>query len=484
MGKLVELTTLKVKAIIWCTCALVIGMLSVWIWTNSNAAWDNYLNKSYRAGYELYGSLTKGEPAPTGVEIMKMDKLPKVQKVIYPTVVSILSHQSSPIQSTQLQLTIHSSDLKYPIAKLEQNINDTPAQQLGNVIRFLASFCSDPILYTQRADQIWLRVDGTKIWSCDAAPTDYRLLAAAIVFFGIAILLVQIDTTTAMFTTFSSALRNQSQFNGKHTFEAQGPRELREIIETVNDYFEFEREKLTKRAMVMSGVSHDLGTPATRLRLRTALIEDKELRKRLEGDIDQMTSMIEGVLTYTRSEIDSEETRRISLTSLVESIVADYADVGRPVTFEQASHQEIETPGSVFNARAHATLAPAQDARRVLAYVRPMSMRRAITNLIDNALKYGRRATVSILTTSTTATILVEDEGNALTVDQLNALTAPFLRGENSNYIEGTGLGLTIVSTIAKQHRGTLMFEKTSVGVRAKLKIGRINHDTDVTDRL
>ena len=475
MGKLIALTTLKVKAIVWCTCALSVGMLSVLIWTNSNTAWNNYLNKSYQVGYELYDTLTAGGPTPTDVVMDTLDRLPKAQQVIYPTFVSILSHQSSPIQSTRLQLTIHSSDLKYPIAQLEQDINDTPAQQLGNVTRFLASYCSDPILYTQRADQMWLRVDGNKIWSCDAAPVDYRLLAVAILLIGIAIVVVQIDTTTTMFTTYASALRKQSQFNGKHTFEAHGPSELREIIETVNDYFEFEREKLTKRAMVMSGVSHDLGTPATRLRLRTALIEDEELRQRLEGDIDQMTSMIEGVLTYTRSEIDSEETHQVSLTSLVESIVADYADIGQPVTFEQASDQEIETPGSVFSARAHATLTPAEDARRVLVHVRPMSMRRAITNLIDNALKYGRRATVSILTSSTTATILVEDEGNALTVEQLNTLTAPFLRGENANYIEGTGLGLTIVSTIAKQHRGTLKFERTSIGVVAKLTVGRLN---------
>lgn len=470
-----NLTTLKAQTFVWFACALAIGIMSTLIWRNSNAAWDHYLDNSYQAGYELYWSLTQDEPAPAGVQLETLDNLPTAQKVIYPTVVSILSHQSPPIQSTRLQLTIHSSDLKYPIAKLDQDTNDTPAQQLGNVVRFLASYCSDPILYTQRADQTWLRVDGTKIWSCDAAPSDFRLLAAAILLIGTAIVVVQIDANTAMLARFSSALRKQSHFNGRHTFEPHGPKELREIIETVNDYFELEREKLTKRAMVMSGVSHDLGTPATRLRLRTALIEDKELRERLEGDIDQMTSMIEGVLTYTRSEIDSEETHQVSLTSLVESIVADYADVGRPVTFEQASYQEIEATRSVFNARAHTTLTPAEDARRVLAHVRPMSMRRAITNLIDNALKYGRRATVSISTTSTTATILIEDEGNALSVAQLNALTAPFLRGENANYIEGTGLGLTIVSTIAKQHRGTLRFEKTSIGVRAKLTVRRLN---------
>jgi signal transduction histidine kinase len=298
-------------------------------------------------------------------------------------------------------------------------------------------------------------------------------LAAAILLICAMVLIVQIDETSALFSRFSTALKRQGRLGGHHTFDSKGPTELREVIQTVNGYLGLEREKLAKRAMVMSGVSHDLGTPATRLRLRAALIEDAELRQRLEGDIDQMTNMIEGVLTYTRSEIDSEETTQISLTSLVEAVCADYADVGRPVVFEQSPDDEIDATGSVFNARARPATMLSEDARRVLVYARPMSMQRAVTNLIDNALKYGRRASVSVHATSTNATILVEDEGNALSAAQLEALTGPFLRGENSDYIEGTGLGLTIVSTIATQHQGSLSFEQTSTGVRARLEIKR-----------
>jgi signal transduction histidine kinase len=475
MDRRVSFSSLKVTALIWCTCALVAGMISVLVWTNSNTAWNRYLTQSYQTGYELYDTLTNNGPSPIGVVVDIHSKLPTSPTTVYPTIVSIRPHQGSPIQSSPLQLIIHSTDLKYPIAKLAQGSDLTPPQQLGNVIKFLSGFCSNPILYTQRADQTWLRVDGSQVWACSNAPRDYRLLAAAILLISVTILIVQIDETAAMFSRFSTALKKQGRLGGHHTFDTAGPQELREIIETVNDYLALERDKLSKRAMIMSGVSHDLGTPATRLRLRTALIEDDELRQRLEGDIDQMTNMIEGVLTYTRSEMDSEETTRISLTSLVESVCADYADVGQPVVFEKSPDDEIDATGSVFNARAHHIPMLSEDARRVLVSARPMAMQRAVTNLIDNALKYGRRATVSITTTSTVATILVEDEGNALTALQLDALTGPFLRGENSDYIEGTGLGLTIVSTIAKQHQGTLSFEKTSLGVRAKLSIGRLN---------
>jgi signal transduction histidine kinase len=475
MVKFAALRTLKSKALIWSLSALAIGMISVLIWTSSNRAWDNYLTQSYQTGYELYATLTENAPPPNGVTVSSLTTLPTAQKTTYTTIVSILPRQATPIQGAPLQLTVQSTSLKYPIADLVQQPSASPPQQLGSVMRFLSGFCSDPILYVQNPDQTWLRVDGSQVWSCDSAPNDYRLLAMAILLIGIMIVMVQIDETSKMFSRFSSALRKQGRLGGHHSFEKQGPQELREIIQTVNSYLAFEREKLSKRAMVMSGVSHDLGTPATRLRLRTALIDDEELRQKLEGDIDQMTHMIEGVLTYTRSEIDSEESHKISLMSLVESIVADYADVGRPVTLAAPTETEIDTGGLVFSARAHSTTVTPEDARRVLVRARPMSMRRAITNLIDNALKYGRRATVSVEATSTTATITVEDEGNALTAQQLDDLTGPFLRGENSNYIEGTGLGLTIVSTIAKQHQGSLNFEKTSTGVRAKLSIERSN---------
>ena len=98
---------------------------------------------------------------------------------------------------------------------------------------------------------------------------------------------------------------------------------------------------------------------------------------------------------------------------------------------------------------------------------------RAINNLIDNALKYGRSATLSIQTSSDFVFIIVEDEGKNITEELINNLKEPFLRGKNSNYIKGTGLGLTIVSTIAEQHSGSLNFEKTKNGLKAILKIKR-----------
>ena len=100
-------------------------------------------------------------------------------------------------------------------------------------------------------------------------------------------------------------------------------------------------------------------------------------------------------------------------------------------------------------------------------------MRRAISNLIDNALKYGRRAAVSVEAVSGAAAVIIEDEGTSLSEVELDKLTGPFLRGENAGLVSGVGLGLTIVSTIARQHGGDLEFERVPQGLRAILKISR-----------
>jgi signal transduction histidine kinase len=248
---------------------------------------------------------------------------------------------------------------------------------------------------------------------------------------------------------------------------------LRDIVETVNSYLADERDRLQKRAMVLSGVSHDLGTPATRLRLRTALIEDDGLREKLESDIDQMTDMIESVLTYTRAEMSAEETVRLSLTALVQSIVADYEDVGEPVQFVDAPAGSIEIGRSVFSGGAARKQVLRDDARRILVTARAISLRRAISNLIDNAVKYGRNAEVSVQADSRIASIVVTDSGQFMTEDELDTLVQPFLRGSNAEHVKGAGLGLTVVATIARQHGGTLRFERGAQGVRAIMTIGR-----------
>ena len=225
--------------------------------------------------------------------------------------------------------------------------------------------------------------------------------------------------------------------------------------------------------MVLSSISHDIGTPATKLKLRTTLIDDKVLKEKLDKDIDKIIKMMDGVLAYTRSELDLEEIAEISLISLIESIVFDYQDLNKNVSFKKEIDKNLDIVTSIFGGSSKKISLKDYNKQPLLIKVKPLSLQRAINNLIDNALKYGRSATLSIQTSSDFVFIIVEDEGKNITEELINNLKEPFLRGKNSNYIKGTGLGLTIVSTIAEQHSGSLNFEKTKNGLKAILKIKR-----------
>ena len=273
------------------------------------------------------------------------------------------------------------------------------------------------------------------------------------------------------FTAFAHQLRNRRRVGGPTRYDAKGPQELRDIVTAVNSYLEVERDQLASRAAVLSGVSHDLGTPATRLRLRAALIPDRELRQKFERDIDSMTDIIESVLTYTNAEMNSEAPRRLSLTSLVEAVVADYQDIGRPVTLAESKDVIVQGGRSIFMSRQGQGIVPFEN--DIIVFARPVSLQRAITNLIDNGLKYGRRAHISMEASAETAVIVIEDEGTQTSAREIEALMDPFQRGENTATIDGHGLGLTIVATIAKLHGSSLEFEDGSRGVAARLEIQR-----------
>ena len=245
------------------------------------------------------------------------------------------------------------------------------------------------------------------------------------------------------------------------------------MIAAINAHRQAERESLSKRAMFLSGVSHDLGTPAARLRLRTALIEDDELRQKMDADIDRMTGMIQSVLDYTQSEMNIEKPRKMSLFSLVDSVVADFQDAGYPVTLQEQEAKKISTRTIFSDSKPTSLRGALLKTNRMIVTAQPLSLQRAIINLIDNALKYGRKAIVSLEASSEIASIHIDDFGTGMSEDEIGSLTAPFKRGENAASIDGFGMGLTVATTIAEQHGGSLYFQNTLDGLRATLTIAR-----------
>ncbi|WP_420585745.1 sensor histidine kinase [Ruegeria sp.] len=469
---------------IWTGAAFASGLLAAGLWFASARAWDKFLTRAYVAGFTIYEDLRVGQTPPPGLTITplppeiaqladagRFEQLPGLSDRSFVTNLSILTDNAAPLAGRELTLAVMSDRLVYPVSDIASRIDQTGPEKLANLTRLLATYCSEPILIAQFGRNDWQRVDGTEIWGCKAAPADLRLPAILAAIVALAVILTSIGNVSDSFTRFATALRDRKRRGGPNSYDADGPAELREIVSAVNAHLDDERMQLEKRATVLSGVSHDLGTPATRVRLRAALIADDELREKLEADVDQMTGMIESVLTYTRSELSVEEPQQISLTALVESLVADYQDMDLPVTLCKIAPVAVEGAPSVFmSRRGHGSL---PETRRMLVMGRPISLKRALTNLIDNALKYGRHAEVRLETDARMATITVEDKGADLSVADIEALMAPFRRGSNIGSSDGFGLGLTIVATIAEQHGGSLSFEAGDQGLRARLQITR-----------
>jgi signal transduction histidine kinase len=215
----------------------------------------------------------------------------------------------------------------------------------------------------------------------------------------------------------------------------EGPTETRRAAQAFNRMQERIKRLVDERARALAAVSHDLRTPLTRLRLRAELVDDEKLRNQMATDLDAMAAMIEATLGYLRGLQDSEVARPIDINALLASMAEDALVLGRMISIEG----QALTP---YTGRLSA-------------------LRRALQNLIDNAIKYGSRAHIRIVDNGTELRIIVEDEGPGIPPAELARVTEPYYRPDASRNSEtgGVGLGLSIVKDIALMHGGELLLE-------------------------
>lgn len=211
-----------------------------------------------------------------------------------------------------------------------------------------------------------------------------------------------------------------------------GPVDLRRTTRAFNRMQERLKRYVDDRTRMLAAISHDLRTPITSLRLRAELVEEEETRERMLATLDEMQRTVEATLLFAREEATSEATRVVDLAALVESIVADLADLGGEAGFAGSPR----TPYAC----------------------RPTSLRRALRNLIENAMAYGKRARVRLEAGPVEVRVIVEDDGPGIPEDAFERVFEPFVRLEESRSREtgGTGLGLAIARTIVRGHGGDI----------------------------
>ena len=236
-----------------------------------------------------------------------------------------------------------------------------------------------------------------------------------------------------------------------------GTKEMRQAAQSFNQMQGRIRRLLENRTRMLAALSHDLRTPLTLLRLRTEALPEAEERDRMLATIGELDDMIGASLNFARDEALIEAVRRTDLSALLSSIVDDLADAGLPVTMRPAEPVVLEC--------------------------QPGALRRAVTNLIDNAVKYGGVARVAIHPTASTVLIDIEDDGSGIPEADLQRVFEPFHRLEESRSREtgGTGLGLSIALSIVQAHGGDIVLTNLPsaaagagpVGLRARMTLPR-----------
>ncbi len=302
----------------------------------------------------------------------------------------------------------------------------------------------------QLADGQWLAF--TAALPTGAPPTPWPLLAATISMAVIVVLVSAwaVSRVVAPLRALAGAAERLGRDLRAPPLALAGTREMRQAAQSFNRMQERIQRLLENRTRMLAALSHDLRTPLTLLRLRTEGLTETGDRERMLATIGELDAMIGDSLAFARDQALSEEERRTDIAALLASIAGDMEDAGLPVD-----------------------MAPADP---VVLACQPTALRRAFTNLIDNAIKYGGTARVSLRATAAEVRIDIDDDGHGIPEAEQQRVFEPFFRLEPSRSREtgGTGLGLAIARQIIEAHGGEIaLANRPESGLRVSVSLPR-----------
>jgi len=278
--------------------------------------------------------------------------------------------------------------------------------------------------------------------SAEASGWPYRLLLSLAVLFAavIAVSLVAVRWATRPLNALADAADELGRNLDRAPIPEKGPLEVARAARAFNTMQSRLARTIRERSATLAAMSHDLKTPVTRLRLRAELLEDGELKKKISQDVEEMEAMVLAALEFMRGGETAERVQPVDVTALLESLQGDAAVLGGQVTLEGSTARPFEG--------------------------RPQALKRCLGNLIDNALKYGKSATLSVEDATERLVIRVRDRGPGIPEGELERVFEPFYRIEGSRGRDtgGTGLGLSIARNVAQLHGGTLIVRNMEDG--------------------
>ncbi|SHK23278.1 two-component system, OmpR family, osmolarity sensor histidine kinase EnvZ [Shimia gijangensis] len=285
-----------------------------------------------------------------------------------------------------------------------------------------------------------------------SASNPHQLLVVMVGFGGLMTLISYLYLRNQLRPITKLAQASEAFGRGRHIpYNPGGAIEVRSAGNAFLDMRSRIERQIEQRTMMLSGVSHDLRTPLTRLRLGLSLLDDEEAEL-LERDVEDMQRLLDEFLSFARGASEGEP-EEVDPIALVQGLVEDGARGGRDVSLGKVNGEGVVS-------------------------LRLVGIKRAVENLIGNAVRYGSRAVVSLELTDKFLRIRVEDDGPGIPVEDREEALKPFARLEparNQNKGTGVGLGLSIAADVARAHGGVLRLgdSDTLGGLQADIVIGR-----------
>ncbi|MBT6410807.1 MAG: HAMP domain-containing protein [Betaproteobacteria bacterium] len=276
-----------------------------------------------------------------------------------------------------------------------------------------------------------------------------------IVTLGLALILIVIVIAgwiryiTRPMRALSEAAEQSGRGNTFATIPEQGPLEVRKTVHAFNRMQGRIQQFVQDRLAVLGAISHDLRTPVTSMRLRVELMDKCEDRQRLLSNIEDMEAITSASLELIEFSAVDEESRNVNLNALVSSLCDDLVYLGLPVSYKESDH--------------------------VIYRCHPRSLKRALDNVIRNAVRYGFEARVNLHETHEGIKITVQDRGDGIPQELHEHVFEPFIRLDKSRKHKtgGVGLGLSITRTIVRNHGGEISLKNTPAGLKVTIMLPR-----------
>ena len=289
-------------------------------------------------------------------------------------------------------------------------------------------------------DGTWVTFDS--YLSPQAVAVPWRLALTLLVLLGTVIVLslIAVRWVTGPLSALATAAENLGENINRAPLPETGPVEVQRAARAFNNMQQRLSRFIAERTRMLAAMSHDLKTPITRMRLRTEMLDDEMLRTKFNKDLEEMEAMVAQTLDFMRDASAGEEAQQVDIMALLESVQADCQEMGNIIEIEGVVAQPY--------------------------FGRPLALRRCLTNLVDNAVRYGRHAKIVAEDAANQITIRILDDGPGIPEQELERAFEPFFRGEASRNREtgGSGLGLGIARNIARAHGGDLALKNRPTG--------------------